>query len=647
MNFTFLHPKTAALLPLILLPVLLHLLLKRKAVLQPFPTLLLLTRVNRSQNRFWRLREILLLVLRTGMLFFLILFFARPLVLTGKKNAAGKKNLVFVDRSYSMDLRQEGKSLREKAGGVLEGIGNTLSGEKTEFYFYDDTAERYFPGNSGGGDLAVPDSFRTTDISCISEILEKSRDSRVIILSDFCKHGFSGPKAPELFREREVFCLLLGTEKKNHALLDIPELWLNEKNDALIYFFTKGEKGEKIPLTAFVEKEKRYSGLLELSEEKERSKIGFRNRSGAPYISGFLELGTDALQEDNLRFFSRERTLRKKIAILNGEPSGIYLKDEVYYLKTLLEVETGKNLPWEAEVFAREQFEAFFSEIEDFHLVILANVDVLTPPQVLALSKRKLMIFAGDNFLKGNYRDWRFLPAQAGPAVDAKKNMSLSGKDLFSGAEENGRSIPVTRFLKLSPFKNTETLLETEDGDPLAVMQDNRTVFFAFPADRDWTDFPLYPEFLSVRNLLLRFLKDEKYKTEYSVGEQLVWASETRPELISPKGRTIPFTGMISASGTGWKSETLEEPGLYLLSAEKQKAAVPVAVNLTAASESELEKLDFSSFFKKAHFQKLEIREGWEKRFNALVKGREIGTLLLTLLGLFFAGEMFLALYKG
>jgi len=87
------------------LPIVLHLLSRQRLRKVPFSSLMLISRLEKSQMRRLRLRQLLLLILRTLAILFLVAAFTRPLihgeqsgVLGGEETAA----VIVVDRSASM-----------------------------------------------------------------------------------------------------------------------------------------------------------------------------------------------------------------------------------------------------------------------------------------------------------------------------------------------------------------------------------------------------------------------------------------------------------------------------------------------------------------------------------------------------------------
>ncbi len=130
---TFLNPFFLWFLPLISVPIIIHLLAKRKSKLIDFPSLKFLKLLEHDALRKFNVKQLLLLIIRTMMVLLIILAFARPsldrgsglginsgsidLFLIGVDNtASNRSNFENLDRSQIEDFSKE---LREKGFEVL------------------------------------------------------------------------------------------------------------------------------------------------------------------------------------------------------------------------------------------------------------------------------------------------------------------------------------------------------------------------------------------------------------------------------------------------------------------------------------------------------------------------------------------------
>src|SRR5438874_8644254 len=106
--FSFLNPGFLGALPLASIPILIHFLSRRRLPEVRFPTIMFLRALEPREIRRLRLRELLLLLLRTLALIFLIGAFARPSVEPrGAATRAAAAVAVILDDSESMGARDE------------------------------------------------------------------------------------------------------------------------------------------------------------------------------------------------------------------------------------------------------------------------------------------------------------------------------------------------------------------------------------------------------------------------------------------------------------------------------------------------------------------------------------------------------------
>ena len=108
---TFLNPFVLIGLAAAAIPVLLHLLNLRKLKTIEFSTLRFLKELQKTKIRRLKLRQIILLILRTLIVVFTVLAFSRPAIkstLPGLGTHAKTSVIILLDNSFSMDASDEG-----------------------------------------------------------------------------------------------------------------------------------------------------------------------------------------------------------------------------------------------------------------------------------------------------------------------------------------------------------------------------------------------------------------------------------------------------------------------------------------------------------------------------------------------------------
>ena len=115
MGLGFLSPLFLAGLAAAAIPILLHLFRRQADPVVPFGAVRLLRRTPVEQAQRKRLREWILLALRTAALVLLALSFARPYVAARTAAATGPLTIVAVDASYSLSAPGQMDRARERA----------------------------------------------------------------------------------------------------------------------------------------------------------------------------------------------------------------------------------------------------------------------------------------------------------------------------------------------------------------------------------------------------------------------------------------------------------------------------------------------------------------------------------------------------
>ena len=123
-------------------PLLIHLVHRERRETKPFPSLMFLKRVPHRSVRRRRIRQWLLLSLRSAALALLALAFAEPVLKSAGRARAvtggAVARVVLVDRSYSMGYQDRWPRALQAARGVL---GQARRGDRTGLVFFGETAE--------------------------------------------------------------------------------------------------------------------------------------------------------------------------------------------------------------------------------------------------------------------------------------------------------------------------------------------------------------------------------------------------------------------------------------------------------------------------------------------------------------------------
>ncbi|MFP6902397.1 MAG: BatA domain-containing protein, partial [Verrucomicrobiia bacterium] len=131
---TFLNPLMLWGLPLILLPVLIHLFNRLRHRKLPWAAMMFLRMANRKSTRYAKLRQWLVLLFRVLAVLMLLFALSRPLAggwMGGMFSNKPDVVVIILDRSPSMDGRVDGESRLEKSrAAILKGMAGFVEGTR-------------------------------------------------------------------------------------------------------------------------------------------------------------------------------------------------------------------------------------------------------------------------------------------------------------------------------------------------------------------------------------------------------------------------------------------------------------------------------------------------------------------------------------
>ncbi|MBI5059561.1 BatA domain-containing protein [candidate division KSB1 bacterium] len=233
---TFLNSALLAALTLGLLPILIHLLNRQRYKDVDFPTLRFLRELQRQKMRQVKIRQILLLILRTLAVIFLVFALTRPVL----KSAAGilpgadarTSAVVIVDRSASMQTETpDGSRFRQVQSRAQEILAMLGDGDDAQIVWADETPER-FPEQATGnigllretiGDARVSErgGNLVSALQAARAILGQSQNlhKEVYLLSDFSASAWPEPLPQSAILPDDVrlFLCPVGTDKASNV----------------------------------------------------------------------------------------------------------------------------------------------------------------------------------------------------------------------------------------------------------------------------------------------------------------------------------------------------------------------------------------------------------------------------------------------
>ena len=636
---TFLNPLYLIALAAAAIPIILHLLNLRKSRIVEFSTLAFLKELQRSKIRKLKIKQWLLLALRTLIVIFMVLAFTRP-ALRGSYDflpgAQAKSSVVIIlDDSFSMgasdDAGQLFKQAKEKAASIVDllRVGDeaaiiTLSGAGKETAQFT-TALNALRNQLEQAQPSFAHMSLLDGLTAASALLQKSNNfnKEIYILSDEQKSHFTPDvqrKIPVLFDPAvKTFLFRIGGRRmENTAIVDarvenalfeqgkpvdVSATVLNDGTSALaggtVSIFLDGERVAQKSVDV-------ASGGLKQVQFSVTPKTG-------GFVSGFLELEGDGIPEDNRRYFSF--FVPENLRILLG-PAGT---QEATILTLALQPAAGSENASPLTITALDRGGILSANPSKYDVVVLLGGSFVTP----AFAQRlRASIETGvgafvmpDADAKLENFSSVLLPALGIPSPSGTNGTPGSTASyatfanidfdhpLFRGVfvNEQKPAVETPHIFSSVKLRGSEAALEvigSNAGD--AILLDRRlglgrVLVLGISPGLQWSDFPLKGLFVPLMNRSMFYLASrEEYSNSGTIGtafDLLVrghHGSESF-ELLAPSGKASRIIPKSLSSGLSFAITGLEMPGTYELSA----GGIPLrklSMNIDPA-ESRMEKV--------------------------------------------------------
>lgn len=451
-------------LALVGVPLLIHLLNRRRYVVREFAAMEFLRVAYQKQKRRMKLENLLLLILRCLVVALAALAMALPFVPTDSILSAvtgGRREVVMiVDRSASMGrLVGPGTTLDDRVLEVVRARLRALSDERG------DAVTLITPG--GGSVLPTPigalpsrvlDAIESglpapsgvADMVAAARVLrDRVRPVRqgrldVEVYTDMQQLAWSDETASLGGIFAEVFDLGGGSLRVvpvNEGLADAPNLGvvglelddplvLTQQSVAVTATIRNHSDAPRIGVTGSFSQDgqKRRTVRIESIEPRGEALVTFRTRFDVPGAHTVrFALDGDELTFDDVRDLAVDATEGTDVLLVDGRPGGAFdLEGATSFLQLALDPEGGEITPrFGPVVVSRGRFEETTSDLWRYDAIVLADVGAITEAAADALAAAveagtPLLVFTGDAVDGAQYEslflDRGLLPARIGAA---------------------------------------------------------------------------------------------------------------------------------------------------------------------------------------------------------------------------------------
>lgn len=538
-------------------PVIIHLISRRQTQRVDFSTVRFIKELEHDTIRKLKLRQIILLILRTVAVILLVLSFARPVKigyfpLAGTVGQSTRIAMLF-DNSATMAAEVERSTLLDRSKQTALNLLHNLEGDFT-LDAYQTTPFKRVASElmtsmgrvreifqniqpTGGQDnlwTAIDSAIVRSERE--EEISGQSANRELYVFSDFpltvsdWKLTATAEWRTYLFLQPPVMNNLRVESAGVTSLLKMP----NQLLTAETYISNSGGEVRKdVPVQLFFD-DTRTGQVVSDFEPFDEKNFAFQAFAGEPgIVHGIIEIPEDDFTYDDRRFFQFRMTDQIRCAVIRqNETDGSLLKLALLALNRTTQV-----VELEEHLFGT----VGATLLSDKDVVILLNPGELTSREIEALQEfvtdgGSALIFLGEllessgggNWLRefdlGTFTGTNRLAGENFLTVDriALKHPLFSEFPATSLRDEMPQ---IFAHHRMKGFRRSQVILSLSNGEPFLTEKEvgsGRIILFSAPPDLAWTDLPVRGIFVPLLHRILIYLTSEvSGKMEVAVGDTL------------------------------------------------------------------------------------------------------------------------------
>jgi hypothetical protein len=619
------------------IPVIIHLINRRRARVVQFPAVKFVLRSERRVARKYRVKQWLLLALRTLILFLLTTALAEPVLQPNVGDLAeinqARAVVLILDNTMSLSYQMTGTTLWELAkevselvlqelrpqdrGVILPLISATeppsaLSGDRARLI--QQLAELAQTYQSGGFVLPFQRAYT---------LLKSSEAPRkeIVVITDHTRTpwvGFEPATLKVIDPQVRVTVIAVGpTGAASNAT--VREVRMDQRavvagvrtklTASIVNFGTADRK--QVPVRLLVNGKTLDQRLLDLPKGG-TTDVAFDVSFDQPgYREGTIILASDNLPVDDLFYFSVRVRKALRVLLIDGDPRTTLVASETFYLMNALNPERayrpGPILP---RVVTVEEMERL--RLGEFDVIMLANVRNLS-----AGLRARLMDFVNQGgglwWFLGHQVDpavynrnlfdtpTRLLPARLGPRLDrieanpvalqsqdashpVLKPLIEAGQDALAGVHV--RRLFTTEMTSLPP--STRVLLALPDGRPLLLegtIGQGRVLLLTSTGDVDWNELAVTTGYLPLIQTGVAYLARREVQERLAADTRLPHPiivrlsdrqQETLVTIADPQGKETGFFPQELDGQRQVQYPDTEHPGFYRMRIGQEVGLVAV-----------------------------------------------------------------------
>ena len=549
MSVSFLYPAFLFGLAAASLPILIHLLNRRRLKRIRFPAVRFILLSQKRISRSYRLRHWLLLALRTLAVICLALLLANPIFQSGAGLFAGSgpvSLVLILDNSLSMKWAGDGNGFKQAKDAARLLISALNDGDRAALISTNIDGKETFRLKAqkdvllkelDGIEIADGTANLPAALSKAYELLNQPAGEKEIrFITDMGLTGWDQFSVAALKQVDPAIPLkfIRITRKQQPLNGSVKEVRLGSQGvgvnlpiqiETTIANFGNSEIKELL-VQLSIDGQNKEQKLTTVAPKGETS-VTFQTRIGQPGAHfGQVTLKKDGLAGNAAAHFTLEAQDKLKVLVVDGDPQTSLVQSETFFLIRALnpagERDSSLFLP---SVIVTDGLNA--ANLDAYQVVMLCNVAALPDAFVTKLQNYLrqgggLLIFAGDKFQLDNYnqklaqalsaplRDKKIGAESTGEKID-KIDLSHPALQIFSDAilQDSIKSARVWSYARAGG----KALITLANGDPLLLEQkvgSGKVMLVATSADRDWSDLPVKTVYLPLIQSLTQHLAGGK-----------------------------------------------------------------------------------------------------------------------------------------
>lgn len=691
---TFLNPLVLFGLIAAGIPVLLHLLQLRKMKRVDFSSVRFLKEIQHASAKRVKLRDYLLLILRTLAIAALVLAFSRPAVKGFLGSNSRTSAVLIIDNSPSTTARNEYGKISNQIRNVSEQLlGSLRSGDNAGVVFTSSAADTgQVSGSLNPRSLVAaisrsePSSISGGYTAAIGRALSALRNSEyaereIYLVGDMQQSEFRNPSGMEVPKDARIF-FVRTKESPNDNLsvsnvkLASPVVQVNSpaKVEATVCNNDGSDKSGVI-VALYIDGKKVAQSVANVGAGLSRS-VGLAfSVASSGFHKGMVRIDDNSIQSDNTYYFSFYAVRQLKVLIVSSGPDNDFVGSAV---RSVMDTSTA--------VDARTVTPGRFTYAD------LAGTDVVVAESYPAgrgsIGAAQAFDAKLSSFVEGGGGAILFGPSQ--DAVDAFAHLiaelrvgSLKGilsgggfaavehvdasNDFFSGIFSTGKSAQrlksllvtkVYRGVDISADPSTSVLMSTSAGPFIMSRQSGSGFVFviACAADTASSDFPLSPLFPVVVQRALFYSSAVAHRPiqVYAGGEvnyRYSGGGLNSAVLVSPSGNRSDYVPEFVGGTARFTFHHLNTPGTYTLMGAGPLCQISVNIdpresNLRQETEAGMKKYTQKIGFAGENVFIVPAGKNSSAVIERLRRGEDLSSFFAAAALLFLIGEIFVSRMK-